>query len=176
MFLPNNLPMFVVCKERWCTSDLLNVPIISLMLFLQSMESSPSFSQLQSLPKEGLQKKTVLIIDNNANFVSCLREVLTRKGYSVFAASHPTEACYAAGKKPDLILCDIGLAFGQGITILKQMRLRIAQKRVSIVLTSWHGTLYDIRYAIKIGADDCIAKTTSQERLATLIDTRLQGM
>lgn len=117
--------------------------------------------------------KTVLIIDKNADFVRTAREMLVQKGYRVLSASTLAETCYA-GTKPDLILCDMSLALNQAGVSLKQLRIRLAHKRVPVLLMSWHGTLHDIRYALKIGADDCIAKSMSLEMLGMAVDARLQ--
>lgn len=124
--------------------------------------------KLQSFPT-----KTLLVIDENPDFIGTIRTIFVKKGYTVLSASNTYEACYAVGKKPDVILCDMALALRHGIATLKQIRLRLAHKRIPIVLMSWHATLHDIRYALKIGADDCIAKTDPQERLVTFIDTHL---
>lgn len=138
------------------------------------MNSLHFSSPMRPEPSGSLHRQTILIVDTNYDFVRSARETLVQKGYTVLSASTPEEATFAVGKKPDLILCDMALAIHANFSILKQMRYRLAPKRVSIVLMSRHGTLHDIRYALKIGADDCFAKAVSEEMFGTLVDARFQ--
>lgn len=133
---------------------------------------SPAFTQATA--SATASHKTVVIIDENVSFTSTIRAVLQEKGFTVYTAKTPAEACYAIGFKPQMILCDMHLAVRKGIVPLKQMRFRSVQHTIEIVLMSLHATLYDIRYALKIGADDCLAKSSAPEIIALAIEARLQ--
>jgi two-component system KDP operon response regulator KdpE len=137
--------------------------------------NSPHTRAIQkTLQRTTTQQKTVVIIDENPDFVRSVRDRLFQKGYNVVTATSPSKALSCAGCTPDLILCDMGLALRYGISTLQEIRKHEPSKRFSVVLVSWHGTLHDIRFALKIGADDCLPKLLSAETMAKLIDTRLQ--
>jgi CheY-like chemotaxis protein len=91
-----------------------------------------------------MQKKTVLIVDDNKNFVGRMAGMLTE-----YAAAHEVMAAHSAaeaGEKinrfnPDVVLLDINLPDRSGIQLLKELRANADYRKV-IMLTNYSYDYY----------------------------------
>jgi DNA-binding response OmpR family regulator len=67
-------------------------------------------------------EKKILIVDDEMDFVRILSTHLKSRGYSVVGASDAVEAITAAQKeRPDLIILDVSMPCGDGLTVLKRL-------------------------------------------------------
>lgn len=82
----------------------------------------------------------VLIVEDNPEVLSVLRELLVRNGYDVYEARHGAEALVQLSTPkeslPDLILLDIGLPLEGGVGVLSFLRRTIHSALPVIVLTA----------------------------------------
>lgn len=70
-----------------------------------------------------LQHKRVLVVEDYPDARDALRALLTGHGYSVATASDGATALIAARQhKPDVILLDLGLPGGDGISVLQRLK------------------------------------------------------
>lgn len=66
-----------------------------------------------------IERKKILIVDDDQDFLRALALHLKGKGYETVAATDGVTAISVAlEQKPDLILLDIGLPAGDGFTVL----------------------------------------------------------
>ncbi|MFH1683461.1 MAG: response regulator [Candidatus Margulisiibacteriota bacterium] len=71
-----------------------------------------------------MEKKKILVVDDDKNIVELLRVNLIDAGYEVIAAFDGYQAVNAAHKqKPDLIVLDIMLPAGGGTTVMDRLRI-----------------------------------------------------
>ena len=69
-----------------------------------------------------MSEKKILIVDDEIDFVRILSAHLKSRGYSVVGASDAVVAITAAQKeRPDLIILDVTMPAGDGLTVLKQL-------------------------------------------------------
>jgi two-component system cell cycle response regulator len=67
-------------------------------------------------------EKKILIVDDEMDFVRILSAHLKSRGYSVVGASDAVVAITAAQKeRPDLIILDVAMPAGDGLTVLKRL-------------------------------------------------------
>lgn len=67
--------------------------------------------------------KNILIIEDDANLRSILRDSLTAEGYTAYEAKNGEEGLeLALSRKPDLILLDIVLPNMDGLSVLSEIR------------------------------------------------------
>jgi len=69
-----------------------------------------------------MDKKKILIVDDDKDFVRILAMQLKAKSYETLAATDAATAISVAREqKPDLILLDIGLPAGDGFTVMARL-------------------------------------------------------
>jgi two-component system cell cycle response regulator len=69
-----------------------------------------------------MSEKKILIVDDERDFVRILSTHLKARGYSTVSASDAVVAITAAQKeRPDLIILDVAMPAGDGLTVLKRL-------------------------------------------------------
>ena len=69
-----------------------------------------------------MDRKRVLVVDDDKDFTHIISVYLKASGYNVLIASDAIEAITVAQTThPDIILLDIGLPKGDGLTVLNQL-------------------------------------------------------
>ena len=64
----------------------------------------------------------ILLVEDDTALRGALEELLQREGYAVLNASNIRTACDSLGADVDLIMLDVGLPDGDGVTLCKQWR------------------------------------------------------
>ncbi len=112
----------------------------------------------------------VLIVDDHRNIRISLRVTLEQEGAQVSEASNIAEARLKLnasqnfqGQKFDLILLDIRLPDGSGLTLLEDLGKNLQASRVVVI--SGDGSASDAYRATQIGAFDFIEKPFTPERV-----------
>jgi two-component system KDP operon response regulator KdpE len=78
----------------------------------------------------------VLVAEDNTLVADAMRLLFEETGHRVTTAGTITDVVRAATDDPvDLLLLDLGLADGDGLDVLDQLRAREALPRVSVALT-----------------------------------------
>ena len=67
-------------------------------------------------------KPRILIVDDDTSIVESLSERFQARGYRVTTAGTGEEALEKADARPDIILLDLQLPKGDGISVLKKLR------------------------------------------------------
>ncbi len=99
----------------------------------------------------------VLIVDDNAETVAVLRDILSKEGYEISSAADPRSAHGHLEKfSADLILTDLHLPQSDGLTFLSQVREQ--SKDIPVVLMTAYGSLRTAVEGLKAGAFDYLSK------------------
>jgi len=81
--------------------------------------------------------KKILVVDDDRNIVELLRLHLERAGYQVVLAFDGQQAVAAAHKeKPDLILLDIMLPAGSGLTVMDLLKMSAVTAGIPVIAIS----------------------------------------
>ena len=103
-----------------------------------------------------MNKKTILIVDDEESIVELLAYNLEKEGYNTLQANDGTTAVdIALREKPDLILLDVMLPNMDGISVCKRIRYSL---NVPILMISAKDTELDKVVGLEMGADDYITK------------------
>lgn len=98
----------------------------------------------------------VLIIEDEADIRRFVRMTLEAEGHEVFEADGFTRGLIDAGtRRPDVIVLDLGLPDGDGVTLIRDLR---QWSSVPVLVLSARSTEHDKIAALDAGADDYLVK------------------
>ncbi|MBP0445387.1 sigma-54-dependent Fis family transcriptional regulator [Roseomonas sp. SSH11] len=123
--------------------------------------------------------QAVLVVEDEAVLARNLQRYLQRQGLEVRSAGTLREGLREVEEfRPDVVLLDLALPDGNGMTLLEQIRARDPQAKV-IVMTG-HGSVQTAVEAMKAGAWDYLGKPLALAEVKLLIDRaageeRLEG-
>ena len=104
-----------------------------------------------------------LIVDDNVDFATSLRELIAMSGFTVALAHTLLDAKrQIALQQPDLVLLDLQLPDGTGMDLFADAQL-VADSE--IVLITGHASLETSIQALRMGAADYIVKPINQKQL-----------
>jgi DNA-binding response OmpR family regulator len=101
-------------------------------------------------------QSSILVVDDDAGLRETVADFLANEGYTVREAGTVGEArAQIAAAAPDLILLDINMPGGDGLTFAGDLRRTTT---VPIIILSGKGSMVDRVVGLEVGADDYIAK------------------
>lgn len=115
----------------------------------------------------------IVVIDDHQVLVQGLRLLLERSGrYKVVGeAASATDAVRLIRRvQPDLILLDLSLPGGSGLSVIRRLSAHAA-----VVVLTMHDDLTYVRQAVQLGARGYIIKEASSEELLLALDSVLKG-
>jgi DNA-binding NtrC family response regulator len=112
-----------------------------------------------------LHRCSVLVVDDDEELVSAIRELLERKKYEVITASSGKEAIEKASALPHICvaLLDLVMPMMDGFTLLE--KVKEIHPNINTIMITGHGTVPTAVEAIKRGASDFITKPFDKDVL-----------
>ena len=118
----------------------------------------------------------ILIVDDEADIRTLLREILSEEGYEVDVAADAVQArASRARQSPDLVLLDIWMPDTDGITLLREWSRGPAMVECPVVMMSGHGTVETAVEATRLGAFDFVEKPLSLAKLLRTVERALEA-
>jgi len=106
----------------------------------------------------------ILVVDDEIGIRELLREILTDLGHEVVVAESATQArTQFRSHHPELVLLDVLLPDGDGISVLQD--LTRSHPAVRVIMLSGHATIDTAVEATRIGALEFLEKPISLQRL-----------
>jgi CRP-like cAMP-binding protein/AmiR/NasT family two-component response regulator len=122
-----------------------------------------------------MEKKTILIIEDNPEVRENVAELLELGGYHVMTASNGKEGVSVAQQyHPDLIICDIMMPVLDGYGVIHLLGKNIETARIPFIFLTAKSERSDIRKGMELGADDYIMKPFSDTELLNSVEARLK--
>jgi len=119
-----------------------------------------------------MNKKKILIVDDEDDILHFLELVLREKGYEVATASGGHEALTKAQvDRPDLVLLDIMMPQMDGWEVLKLLRVDESTSHIPVAMLSARTEAKDRVQGLQEGAIDYICKPFSLQELLGKIET-----
>ena len=116
----------------------------------------------------------ILVVDDEADIRTLIKEILSEEGYAVETAGDATEArAQMAAGSPDLVLLDIWMPDTDGITLLTEWSGR-EETQCPVVIMSGHGTVETAVEATRLGAVDYVEKPLSLAKLLRTVENALE--
>ena len=121
-----------------------------------------------------LQKKKVLIVEDNYDLLEEISNILQFEGYNVFSEQDG----YGGIKRahivdPDLIICDILLPDIDGFEVCKKLKEKLSQKIIPFIFITALSDRNNFRFGMELGADDYLTKPFTRTELLKTVSVRL---
>ncbi|MDP2912017.1 MAG: response regulator [Candidatus Omnitrophota bacterium] len=113
-----------------------------------------------------MDKKRILIVDDEEDIVNVLRFRLEANNYAVLSASEGQEGLNKARtEKPDLIILDLTLPKLDGYKVCRMLKFDESYKSIPIIMFTARAQKKDEELGMEMGADAYIAKPFEPEVL-----------
>ncbi len=117
----------------------------------------------------------ILVVDDEADIRTLLKEILSEEGYEVDVAANAAQARASRAKQtPDLVLLDIWMPDVDGITLLREWSATTTNS-CPVVMMSGHGTVETAVEATRLGAFDFVEKPLSLAKLLRTVERALDA-
>jgi two-component system NtrC family sensor kinase len=118
---------------------------------------------------------TILLIDDDAGFRATIRKALHTKGIDTIEASEGGAGVGLAQQRPpDLILCDVNMAHGDGFSVLTSLRETPATAAIPFILMTGNAGPEEMRRGMNLGADDFLIKPFKFETLLEAVEAQFK--
>lgn len=126
------------------------------------------------MPVEADAARGVLVVDDDERFALTLATALARRGYAAHVA-HNAAAALATARttQPEAAVVDLKLGADDGLKLIEP--LRRAHPRMRIVVLTGYASIATAVKAIKLGADDYLAKPVTAGAVAAVLERRAQA-
>lgn len=115
-------------------------------------------------PSQAPARQSVLVVDDEENFLTLLKWYLTQQGYDVYTASSADEACgILQGRPINIALLDIKLGGRDGLSLLDQVNDQ--SPGVKVVMMTAYPTVSSIKQAFDKGAARYLTKPVDLQEL-----------
>jgi two-component system response regulator RegA len=113
--------------------------------------------------------RSVLVVDDDERFAITLAAALARRGYVAHVA-HDAAGALATSrtKEPDAAIVDLKLGADDGLKLIEPLRRAHPHMRI-LVLTGYASIATAVK-AIKLGADDYLAKPVTASAVAAVLE------
>jgi DNA-binding response OmpR family regulator len=117
-----------------------------------------------------MDKKKILVADDEPHLVRSLSFILGKEGYDVLTATDGEEALAAALQhKPDLMVLDLMMPKKNGYEVCQEIRKVPELKATYIIVLSAKGWDADTERALILGANEFISKPFSPAEIVNKI-------
>jgi len=110
--------------------------------------------------------KKILVVDDEINVIKVIASRLKANNYDVVSASDGTFAVKKAiEEKPDLIILDIRMPAGGGVSVFENLKRLDSTMMTPIIFITAHPTEEIKQQVLEMGANDFVAKPFDPEDL-----------
>ena len=122
------------------------------------------------------RKHRILVIEDEETVRKNLVRLLDLEGYRVEEAANGAEGVAAAlSRKPDLVICDIGMPNLNGFGVLARLRAEPSTAGIPFVFLTASAEAQDESTGYKLGADEYVVKPFDTATLTALIRQKLSA-
>lgn len=120
-----------------------------------------------------MERRRVLVIDNEDDARRLCEELLTDEGYEVYSATNTSGGLeMVKNLKPDMVIMDLHLPEINGIEGLRRIK-KLKEETLTILVTS-SGTMDTVKEAMRHGAYDYITKPFDIELVREVVNEGLK--
>ena len=122
----------------------------------------------------------ILLVDDDADFVECVRLALERERHEVFVAANGAAGLeLAARERPDVIIADLLMAPEDGFATCEELRSRPETKHSAILVVSaigrkMHKTFASVEVGTRLDVDGFLEKPVELKTLMAAVEEMLK--
>jgi len=121
------------------------------------------------------KRESILVVDDVADTAEVLQRNLTAQGYVVFTAPSVGEALKIAEAAPvDLVITDMKMPKVSGLELVRHIRENL--KDTEVIMITGYPSIQGAVEAVKLGADEYLAKPFTDEELFTAVRRALEKL
>ena len=121
--------------------------------------------------------RRVLIVEDSADDREIFTLALTAAGHDVSSTTDPTLAVeMAAGRQPDLVLCDITMPVMDGYRVVRELQADPRTRHLPVVFLTGRTEFTERVRAFRFGVVDFISKPIAPPDLVARVEGILQGL
>lgn len=121
-------------------------------------------------------KKTIMVVDDNTDFVDVVRRMLEGDGYAVECVYSGTEVFKRLEvARPDLIVLDVMMPEMDGLQVLARLKAASETSSIPVILVTAKNSDVDVLTGYRMGGDYYITKPFSSGQLRSGIDLLLSN-
>jgi DNA-binding response OmpR family regulator len=114
---------------------------------------------------------TILIIDDDKDWVQMISKRLQHKGYQVEAAfDAPQAVSQTINLKPDLVLLDIRMPAGDGVGVLKNLRVNVNTFNIPVIALTALSDKLTVEAMVGLGVSGYFVKPVDMDKLLEKIE------
>jgi CheY-like chemotaxis protein len=118
-----------------------------------------------------MMQHTVLVVDDEHNFVEILRLILQRAGYQIIAAANGKEALEMAyAHRPHLIFMDDMMPGISGVDVCAALKRDLDTKHIPVILCSAGPRIRDNALMQQIGVNAVISKPFRNKEVVQMVN------
>ncbi|MCP5046123.1 MAG: sigma-54-dependent Fis family transcriptional regulator [bacterium] len=122
-----------------------------------------------------MDKKNVLLVDDDTKVLFLLSDALGEQGFNVTTTTLPSEAMEILKKEPiDLVVLDLVMPGIDGIETLQALKKR--KPHVPVIMLSGYGTIEKAVKCIKLGAHDFLVKPVSSDKIGITLKNAISQL
>ena len=124
-----------------------------------------------------MDRKKILIVDDEENELSLLDLILSRAGYSVTTSDSGKEALFLAKSIcPDLVIADLSMPDMDGGQVAEELKLQPETRDIPVLfLTGLYTKEQETKKGHMIAGNMILAKPCESKKLLTMINTLLSS-
>lgn len=120
-----------------------------------------------------MEKRTILIVEDDPTVGESLRLLLAKRGHTLYLASNGKEALQRLRQETiDLVITDLVMPKMDGIALLEAVKE--ARPEVEVIVISAQGTIEKAVQAMKLGAFDFIEKPINPRVISFVVERALE--
>ena len=124
---------------------------------------------------EPAKKECILVVDDSPDTLEVLQRNLRAKGYQVYTASGVEQAIGTMEQTPvDLVITDLKMPKVSGLELIKHLRANCPD--VEVMMITGYPTIGSAVDAVKMGAEDYLAKPFTDEELYGAVERSLEKL
>lgn len=118
--------------------------------------------------------KKILLVEDDKDVVRAMAVRLKSMGHSLVVAQDAISAISTARKeKPDLMVLDLGLPGGDGLTVIQRIKCNVDLMLIPIIVVSARDPLTNEQKALDAGAEAFLQKPFENDEFLAAVDRAL---